>query len=101
MWFKIQKVLRFIPVVNFSTVVSWVVAGNKKRLGVRYFIKNVVLMLALAALVVMIGRGLATFTSNLTFSRVLVYGSLVIYTYIAAFISVNEQEYIANGKYDK
>ena len=100
-WFKIQKVLRFIPAVNLATVVSWLVVGAKKKLGLHYFVKNVVIMFALAAIVIMIGRGLATFTSNEVFSNVLFYGSLVIYTYIGAFISVNEQEYIANGKYDK
>lgn len=99
MWLKIQKVLRFIPGVNLLTLVAWFVAGGKKKLGIAYFVKNIVLMFALVAIVIMIGRGIATFTSNEIFSRVVFYGSLVIYTYIGAFISVNEQENIINGKY--
>ncbi len=100
MWLKIQKILRFIPGVNLITMVAWFVAGGKKKLGSYYFVKNIVIMFALAAIVVMIGRGIATFTSNIVYSNVMFYLSLVVYSYIVAFISVNEQENIINGKYD-
>lgn len=101
MWLKIQKILRFIPGINLITIVSWFISGGRKKLGVHYFVKNIVIMFALAAIVIMIGRGIATFTTNEIFSRVVYYISLAIYTYIGAFISVNEQESIKNGKYDK
>lgn len=99
MWLKIQKVLRFIPGINLITMLAWFIAGGKKKLGAHYFVKNIVIMFALAAIVIMIGRGIATFTSNIVYSNVMFYLSLVIYSYIVAFISVNEQENIKNGKY--
>lgn len=100
MWLKIQKFLRFIPGINLITMVAWFVAGGRKKLGLHYFVKNIVIMFALVAIVIMIGRGIATFTTNAVFSRTVYYISLAIYTYIVAFISVNEQESIINGKYD-
>lgn len=101
MWLKIQKFLRFVPGINLITMLSWFFAGRKKKLGTHYFVKNIIIMFALAAIVVMIGRSLATFTSNIVYSNVMFYLSLVIYSYICAFISVNEQEKIINGVYDK
>ena len=57
-----------------------------------YFIKTVVLMLALIFFALMIARGLATFSANIIFKSVLFYTGIVLYTYIFAFISVSEQE---------
>ena len=99
MWLIIQKVLRFIPGINIITFISWIVCGCKKKLGLHYFAKNIVIMFALVAIVIMIGRGIATFTTNEIFSKIVFYSSFVIYSYIAAFIAVNEQCTIADGKY--
>lgn len=99
MWLKVQKVLRFIPGINIITFISWIVCGFKKKLGVNYFVKNIIIMFALVAIVIMIGRGIAVFTSNEIFSKIVLIASFIIYTYIASFIAVNEQITIANGEY--
>ena len=101
MWLSAQKVLRFIPGINLITLIFWIISGIKKKLGIHYFVKNVLIMLALVAIVLMIGRGIATFTSNAIFSDIVFSLSLVIYSYIGAFVSVNEQELIIKGSYDK
>ncbi len=67
---------------------------------VSYFIKHLLLMLALIVFAVMIGHGLSTFSANAIFSTVLYYTSIVLFTYICSFISVSEQENIKNGKYE-
>ena len=100
MWLKTQKVLRFIPGINLVSVVAWIISAAKKKLRISYFVKNLVLMAALMVFAFMIGRGLKSFTANEVFSVVLFYVSLALYTYICAFISVNEQENIQNGKYE-
>lgn len=101
MWLKAQKIIRFIPGINLVTFISWIILGAKKKVGAYHFAKNIVIMLALAALVVMIGRGLKTFTSNEIFKTVMNYISIAIYTYIIAFVSVNEQINIENGTHEE
>lgn len=101
MWLKAQKILRFIPGINIVTVVSRIILGAKKKVGLHHFAKSIVIMLALASLVIMIGRGLKTFASNESFKTVMNYVSITVYTYIASFISVNEQINIENGTHEE
>lgn len=100
MWLKTQKVLKFIPIVNFISVISWLVVGIKRRLGAAYFVKNVVIMGALALLLIMLGRGVSSLFQSVDVKHVVLLICAVFYTYISAFIAVNEQEGIQNGKYD-
>lgn len=97
---RVQKVIRFIPGVNLVSVVAWIITGTKKKLGVSYFIKKFVLMFALGAFAFMLECVLSSFSDNEIFSAVLLYISLVLYTYIFAFISVSEQENIHNDRYE-
>jgi hypothetical protein len=97
---KLQRVLRFIPGVNLVSFVAWVVLAIRKKMKPTYFIKTVVLILALIFFAIMIERGLATFSANLIFKTVLFYLGIVLYTYIFSFISVSEQENLINGKYE-
>ena len=57
-----------------------------------YYIKTIVLMLALIFFASMIARGLSSFSANAIFKTVLFYLGIVLATYIFAFIAVNEQE---------
>ena len=97
---KVQRVIRFIPGINLVCFVAWIASGIKKKMRGVYFIKNVVLMLALSFFAIMIERGLATFSANMIFKTVLFYIGIVLYTYIFAFISVGEQDNLNNGKYE-
>lgn len=97
---KVQRVIRFIPGVNLVSFVAWIIVGAKKKMCFSYFIKHILLMLALIVFAVMIGKGLSTFSANEIFSSMLFYLSLVLFSYIFAFISVSEQENLYNGKYD-
>ncbi|MBE6683818.1 MAG: hypothetical protein E7595_06695 [Ruminococcaceae bacterium] len=101
MWLKAQKIIRFIPGINLITFISWIIFGAKKKVGAYHFAKNIVIMLALAALVIMISSGLKTFASNEIFKSVMNYISIAIYTYIISFVSVNEQNNIANGTHEE
>lgn len=100
MWLKTQKILKYIPIVNFISVISWLVIGIKRKLGVAYFIKNVVIMGALALLLIMLGRGVTSLFQSVDIKHIIFLICTVFYTYISAFIAVNEQESIKNGKYD-
>ena len=95
---KLQRVLRFIPGVNLVSFVAWIILAIRKKMKPTYFIKTVVLILALIFFAIMIERGLATFSANVIFKTVLFYLGIVLYTYIFAFISVSEQENLINGK---
>ena len=97
---KLQRVIRFIPGINLVCFVAWIILGIREKMKPTYFIKTVVLMLALIFFALMIARGLATFSANVIFKSVLFYTGIVLYTYIFAFISVSEQENLINGKYE-
>ena len=92
--------IRFIPGINLVSFVAWIILAIRKKMKPTYFIKTVVLMLALIFFALMIARGLATFSANIIFKSVLFYTGIVLYTYIFAFISVSEQENLINGKYE-
>ncbi len=89
---KLQRVIRFIPGINLVCFVAWIISGVKKKMRAVYYIRTVVLMLALMFFALMIARGLTTFSANMIFKAVLSYIGIVLYTYIFAFISVSEQE---------
>lgn len=97
---KLQKIIRYIPGINLVSFFAWIFTAAKKKLRASYFLKTFLLMLALIVFAMMIGKGLTSFAASEIFSTVMFYFSLVLFTYIFAFISVSEQENIKNGKYE-
>lgn len=88
---RAQKILRFIPVVNFLTVFMWLSACAKATITLSYIVKSVIkMMLALAALA--IARLVCIYTIN---NSIVNFVILLVHLYcsllVVAWTAVREQ----------
>ncbi len=89
---KIQKVIMFIPIVNFFLIFVWLKYISNNNLGSRYFVKVGLKIILMVAIVSIIFGLLDSLVKNIFFSGFISWMEIYITLFLISFIVVKEQE---------
>ena len=89
---KIQKVIMFIPIVNFFLIFVWLKYISNNNLGSRYFVKVGLKIILMVAIVSIIFGLLDSLVKNVFFSGIISWMEIYITLFLISFVVVKEQE---------
>jgi len=89
---KTQKILRFIPIVNFVTMFAWINLCFKKSVKQFDYIKNLIKMFLLIILITAVRIVCSFVFKNEMLDSIIMYISIYFYLLSMSFVSVKAQE---------
>jgi len=98
---KVQRVIRFIPIVNMITVFCWFNLCFKKSITMSFYLKNLLKIFAMVIVITVIRMVVSLGFQNEVVDIVLTVISIYFYFFSMAWVSVSAQESMLAENKDK